>query len=210
MASGVLRRPLPYRLFHIIVYIAGLNVVVFLLSQTVDGAVKALALRPDDVVNAGAWWQIFTYMFVHGDFFHILLNMIALVMFGLQLERRMGSIEFLLFYFVCGIGVGLLTLLVNYNTGLQYVRVVGASGAIYGVLFAYAVFFPDSRIFIFGIIPLRAPIAVLVFAGIEIFYQFSGFQSGVAHLSHLFGLAIAYFYIFVRYGINPIRVFFRR
>jgi membrane associated rhomboid family serine protease len=210
MSQGILRRPLPYRFFNATVFLIGANLAVFLLTMVVDGATSSLALIPILVVRYGYWWQVVTYMFVHGGYLHILLNMFALFLFGVQLERRMGSIEFLLYYFVCGIGVGLLTLLINYYTGLQNVAVVGASGAIYGLLLAYAVFFPDSRIFVFGLLPLRAPVAVFVFAGLELFFQFTGLVSGVAHLAHLSGLLIAYFYILVRYGINPIRVFFRR
>jgi membrane associated rhomboid family serine protease len=135
---------------------------------------------------------------------------VTFFMFGPALERRMGSLEFLLYYFVCGIGVGLLTLLINYNTGLERVSVVGASGAICGLLLAFATFYPDSRMLLFGLIPLRAPVAVLIFAGLSIIFQFTGLLSVVAHLSHLFGFLIGYLYILVRYGINPIRVFFRR
>jgi len=210
MDTRILRRPLPYRSFNATVYLIAANVVVFLLSRYVRGAFATLALVPDTVVNGSSWWQLVTYMFVHGDFYHILFNMLALFIFGIQLEHRMGSLEFLLYYFVCGIGVGLLTLLINYNTGFERVAVVGASGAIYGLLLAFATFFPDSRIFVLGFIPLRAPVAVLVFAGLALFFQFTGFNSGVAHLSHLFGLLLGYLYILVRYGINPIRVFFKR
>ena len=210
MDTRILRRPLPFRSFNATVYLIAANVVVFLLSRYVRGAFATLALVPDTVVNGSSWWQLVTYMFVHGDFYHILFNMLALFIFGIQLEHRMGSLEFLLYYFVCGIGVGLLTLLINYNTGLERVAVVGASGAIYGLLLAFATFFPDSRIFVLGFIPLRAPVAVLVFAGLALFFQFTGFNSGVAHLSHLFGLLLGYLYILVRYGINPIRVFFKR
>ncbi len=211
MDTRMLRRPLPYRYFNATIYLIAVNVVCFLLTEyLVYGAFGALALIPDSVVHSNDWWQVATYMFVHASWTHILFNMLALFMFGIQLERHMGSLEFLLYYFICGIGVGLLTLLINYNTGLQGVPVVGASGAIFGLLLAFATFFPDSRIFIFGILPMRAPIAVLIFAGIELFFQFTGLNSGVAHLSHLFGLLLGYLYILVRYGINPIRVFFKR
>jgi membrane associated rhomboid family serine protease len=210
MESDIFRRPLPYRLFNATFYLIGANILVFILTNFVAGVFGTLALIPVLTLQHNYWWQVVTYMFVHGGYLHILFNMVTLFLFGIQLERHMGSLEFLLFYFICGIGVGLLTLLINYNTGLQTVPVVGASGAIFGMLLAFATFFPDSRIFIFGILPLRAPVAVLVFAALELFFQFTGLVSGVAHLSHLFGLLIAYFYILIRYGINPFRVFFRR
>jgi membrane associated rhomboid family serine protease len=169
-----------------------------------------LALTPAYVVQAGAWWQIVTYMFVHANWSHIFFNMLALFLFGTQLEHRMQSGEFLLFYFVCGIGAGLVTMLINNATGMGAVPVVGASGAIYGLLLAFAAFFPNDRIYIFGILPMRAPIAVLVFAGIEIVMQLTGLQSGVAHLAHLSGLLFAYLYLLFRYRINAVSLFFRR
>jgi membrane associated rhomboid family serine protease len=122
----------------------------------------------------------------------------------------MGSTEFLLYYFICGIGAGIVTVFFNSATGQAMIPVVGASGAIYGLLLGFAAFFPDARIFIFGILPIRAPLAVAAYAGIEIVSQFVGGSSGVAHLTHLAGLLFAYLYLVVRFGINPIAVFFRK
>jgi len=149
-------------------------------------------------------------MFVHGGTWHILFNMLALFIFGTPLERRLGSSEFLLYYFITGIGAGLATLVVNWYTGLAVIPVVGASGAIYGLLLAYATLYPDARLFIFGILPLRAPIAVLLFAGLALFSQLTGTRNGVAHLTHLAGLVFGYLYFLIRMGINPLKVFFRR
>ena len=120
-----------------------------------------------------------------------------------QLERHMGSTEFLALYLFTGIGTGLFSLLLG-------TAVVGASGAIYGLLLAFATYFPHARIYIMGILPIRAPIAVLVFAGLSIFFQFSGLIGGVAHLAHLAGIVLAFLYFVVRLGINPIRVFMER
>jgi membrane associated rhomboid family serine protease len=155
-------------------------------------------------------WQLLTYGFLHGSLTHLMFNMLALYMFGAPLERHLGSAEFLLFYFVTGIGAGLATLAVNWYSGLGYVPVVGASGAIFGLLLAFATYFPDTRILFMFFIPMRAPMAVLVFAGIELFSMFTGTRSGVAHLTHLAGLAFGWLYLVVRLGINPARVFFRR
>ena len=143
-------------------------------------------------------------MFIHAGWGHIFFNMLALFLFGIQLEQRMGSNEFLLYYFVCGIGAGIATVFINFALGMGMIPVVGASGAIYALLLAFAAFFPDARIFIFGILPIRAPIAVALFAGIEIVSQLVSFRSGVAHLTHLSGLVFGYLYLVVRYGINPI------
>jgi membrane associated rhomboid family serine protease len=209
--ASVLRRPLRYRYYNATIILIVLCVLVFLFGY-VDrgGRLVYLYLIPNYVLQAGAWWQVLTYMFVHGSWSHIFFNMLALFLFGIQLERHMGSTEFLLYYFVCGIGAGIFTVLVNSATGQGNIPVVGASGAIYALLLGFAAFFPDARIFIFGIIPIRAPVAVAVYAGIEIVSQFTNFQSGVAHLTHLAGLAFGYLYLVVRYGINPIALFFRR
>src|SRR5208337_2346913 len=94
--------------------------------------------------------------------------------------------------------------------GLEGVRLLGASGAIFAVMLAFAGFFPDARIFVFGILPVRAPTLVLVYAGVEIVSQLFNFRTGVAHLAHLTGLIFGYLYLVARYGINPFAVFFRR
>ena len=209
--ASFLRRPLRYSYYNATIILIVVNVLVFLFSY-VDrqGRIAYLALIPDYVLHQGWWWQVVTYMFVHSGWAHIFFNMLALFLFGIQLERRMGSAEFLVFYFFTGIGAGLATVLINASSGMGMIPVVGASGAIFGLLLGFASFFPDARIFIFGILPLRAPVAVLLYAGIEIFLQLTNFQSGVAHLTHLAGIAFAYLYIVVRFGINPITVFFRR
>lgn len=210
--TNFLRKPFKYSFFNATIILLAANIVVFLI-ENLDGSggvLATLALVPQRVIQSGAWWELVTYMFDHGSFWHIFFNMLTLFLFGIQLEQKMGSIEFLLYYFVCGIGAGLLTMLVYYFTGLQGVYLLGASGAIFGLLLAFATFFPDARIFIFGILPMRAPVAVLIFVGINIFNQFTNPGSGVAYLAHLFGAVFGYLYILVRYGINPIKVFFRR
>jgi membrane associated rhomboid family serine protease len=209
--ASILRRPLRYSYYNATIILIVVNILVFLF-KSVDhsGVLVYFYLIPDYVLQAGAWWQVVTYMFVHASWGHIFFNMLALFIFGIQVERHMGSTEFLLFYFVCGIGAGIVTLFFNSATGQGMIPVVGASGAIFGLLLAFAAFFPDARIFVFGIIPIRAPVAVAGYAVIEIVSQLVSPQSGVAHLAHLSGLAFAYVYLVVRYGINPIAVFFRR
>ena len=209
---SILRRQVRYRYFNATIILIVVNVIVFLLGFL--GLQRMIqvyfGLTPLLVVQANAWWQVVTYMFVHQGWGHIFFNMLALFLFGIQLEQRMGSTDFLLYYFVCGVGAGIATLLINLATGQGAVDVMGASGAIFALLLAFAAFFPDARIFIFGILPIRAPIAVLAYAGIEIFLQFTNFQSGVAHLTHLAGLGFGWLFLEVRYGMNPITIFFHR
>ncbi len=139
----------------------------------------------------GAVWQIFTYMFLHGGIGHIFFNMLALWLFGSMLERVWGSREFVKYYLMTGLGGGLCYFL--FNMGSQ-IPTVGASGAIYGLLVAYAVLFPENIIYVWFVIPLKAKWFALIFGGIEFVSSFNA-TSGVAHLAHLGGMVIGYVYL---------------
>jgi membrane associated rhomboid family serine protease len=152
--------------------------------------VKNFSLIPAAFFS-GSLWQVVTYMFLHGGFTHILFNMIALWMFGSALERVWGSMEFLKYYMITGIGGGLCYALFNMGSPIP---TVGASGAIYGLLLAFAVLFPDEIIYIWGILPMKAKYFALLFGGIEFFASFKS-GSGVAHLAHLGGMAVGYIYL---------------
>jgi len=154
------------------------------------------------------FWQPFTYMFMHGGITHLLSNMIGLFFFGLSVEKALGSKEFILLYFISGVFSGLFSVFFYLFTGQEFAVLVGASGALYGILLAYAVIFPRSRIYIWGIIPVPAPILVLVYAGIAFFGQFTG--SNISHMTHLAGFAFSWIYFLIRMGINPIRVWLNR
>lgn len=147
-------------------------------------------------------------MFVHSGIRHLVFNMLGLFFFGTQVEREMGSYEFLLFYLVSGTLAGLFSLAVYWFGGSYYVFLLGASGAVFAVLLAFATYYPNAQIFVFGIIPVRASVLVLVYTVIEIFSQMRG-GSNVAHLTHLAGFGFAYLYFVVRMEINPARRFFR-
>jgi membrane associated rhomboid family serine protease len=141
-------------------------------------------------------WQTATYMFLHGGIFHILFNMLALWMFGTELERIWGTRYFLKFYFVTGIGAGALTVLFSllpFTGGLQYANIIGASGAIYGLLLAYAMYFPDRPILLV-VFPVPAKIAVAILGAIALFSSLSE-AGGVANATHLGGLLVAYFFL---------------
>ena len=204
------RKPVRYKFYNATIALIVINFIIFLFRYIDPSVLGYLALTPILVIKKAFFLQVFTYMFVHANFTHIFLNMLALFIFGVPLERRLGSTEFLLFYFTVGLSAGLFTLVVNWYSGIAFIPVVGASGAIYGLLLAYAALFPDSVLFIFGILPLKAPVAVLIFAGLEVFYQLTSLQAGVAHLTHLAGILFAYLYFLVRYRINAIKVFFKR
>ena len=210
--ASFLKRPLRYTSYNATIILIVINVLVFLFSYYLDrrGVSGIFLLQPADAVQGGAVWQFVTYMFFHAGWSHLFFNMLALFMFGIQLEQRMGSTEFLLYYFFSGICAGIATALLFEAMGLGNTYVLGASGAIFAVMLAFAAFFPDARIFVFGILPVRAPTLVVVYAGIEIFLQLLNPRSGVAHLAHLTGLAFGYLYLAVRFGMNPIAIFFRR
>jgi len=204
------RRPLSYRFYNATLTIIIINVAMYLLMMWFPRIANYLALTPYLVVRERAIWQVVTYMFLHGGVWHIFINMLVLFIFGSRLEQRLGSSEFLLYYFVSGIGAGIATVAVNWYTGMAVVPVVGASGAIFAVMLAFATFFPDTTILVNFFIPLPARIAVLLFTGIEIFSLVFRSRSGVAHLTHLAGFLFGYLYLLIRLGINPARVFFRR
>lgn len=141
-------------------------------------------------------WQPVTYMFMHGGWLHIFFNMYTLVIFGGIVERMIGSRKFLIFYLLCGLGAAGLHYLVTSLIGGSLVPMVGASGAVYGVLVAYAMLFPDSRMtLIFPPVTLSAKWMVLVFVGIEMLTGVTGSMEGVAHFAHLGGMLAGYLLI---------------
>jgi membrane associated rhomboid family serine protease len=149
-------------------------------------------------------------MFVHASPSHIFFNMFGLFIFGVQVEQRMGSREFLLFYLLTGTLAGAFSFVFLLLTGSYWTILLGASGAIFAVELAFACFFPNTLIYIWGILPLRAPVMVLGYTGLELFFSITGYRSGTAHFTHLAGFAFAWLYFLVRYGQNPWKLLTRR
>jgi membrane associated rhomboid family serine protease len=150
-------------------------------------------------------WQIFTYMFLHGGWLHIILNMLGLWMFAGELEQQWGSRLFLRYYLFSGIGAGLFIALMNYITYTQYhinVPTIGASGAIYAVLLAYGMTWPDRRVIIFPLfIPIKVKYMVLIFGGISFFGALSaasGTAGNISHIGHLGGIISGFVYMIAR------------
>lgn len=167
-------------------------------------------------------YQLFTYMFAHGGFSHIFFNMFALWMFGCIVERTWGPKKFLTYYIVCGVGAGLFQELAQFAqfyfiasehiphftlaqtmkvanasaAGLNLWTTVGASGAVYGILLAFGMLYPEERIFIFPLpVPIKAKWFVMGYAAIELFMAYSSTGDGVAHLAHLGGMVFGFFLI---------------
>ncbi len=176
----------------------GANVVMFLATTFVPSLTPLLGLRPVAVIGQLRVWQLATYMFLHGGIFHIVFNMLALWMFGAELERTWGTRYFLKFYFVTGIGAGMLTVafsLLPFDVAQQvhYSVVIGASGAIYGLLLAYAMYFPDRPILLIIFwVPAKVCVAIL---GAIALYSSLGDAGGVANATHLGGLLVGYLYL---------------
>jgi membrane associated rhomboid family serine protease len=157
-----------------------------------------LGLRPVAVVQGLQVWQVVTYMFLHGGVFHILFNMLALWMFGVELERMWGSKYFTKFYFVTGIGAGVVHILASltpFGASAYVIPTVGASGAIYGVLLAYAMYFPNRPIYLYFVFPIPAKYFVIIIGAIAFLAAADGSGSGVANTAHLGGLLAGYAYL---------------
>lgn len=158
-----------------------------------------LGLVPERLINGLYLWQLVTYLFVHGGFWHIFFNMFVLWMFGSELERTWGSKEFLKFYFIAGIGAGLFNVLFSLlSPSAWQTPVIGASGAIYGVLVAYAMLFPERLVYIWFLIPVKVKYLVIFLVAIEFLSTYR--PDGVAHFAHLGGALIGFLYL--RYNMR--------
>jgi membrane associated rhomboid family serine protease len=210
----LLQTRLPWSYFHATLGLIAINLVVFLLTELDSshgygqvGWSDWLAMSPSDVIEGGAWWQLFTYMYVHSGVSHIFFNMLGLFMFGTAVEQEMGSWEFLLYYHLTGALAGLASLGIYWVTGQDNVQLIGASGAVFAVMLAFAAFRPHARILLFFVLPLRARTVVLLYAAIELFSEVLGYSAGVAHLTHLAGFLFAFLYLLIRLRVNAWRQF---
>lgn len=169
------------------------NVAVFLLQMVFPGLVAWFALWPlgTSQVSADvsfAPWQLLTYAFLHGNLLHIAFNMFALYTFGGPIEQVFGSRRYLAYYLVCVFSAAVTQLLVA-AMSQQIYPTVGASGGVFGLLLAYALYFPNNRLMLlFPPIPMPARVFVILYAVIELYLGVTGTQEGVAHFAHLGGM----------------------
>ena len=174
------------------------NVALFGMNLIVGAAMTlALGLSPQAVFTQLALWQPFTYMFLHSTsgFGHILFNMLALWMIGTDLERTWGTRFFTKYYLVTGVGAAVTSLVLSvFSDAFYYSVTVGASGAIYGLLLAFAMYFPHRTLILF-IFPVPARIAVTILGAIAFLSSMGGPGGGVAHSAHLGGLVVGYLYL---------------
>ncbi len=154
----------------------------FLVQMAAPVLRNALVLDPRTVFQELKLYQLVTYLFLHGGFFHLFINLFVLFMFGRELEIRWGTGRFLFYYFFCGIGAGVITAI------FSNFPVVGASGAIYGLLLAYGVLFPNRYILIWFVLPIKAKYLVIIFAVMEFVATMGSRGDGISHISHLGGM----------------------
>ena len=155
---------------------------------------RLFGLVPNAFISELMLWQPFTYMFFHAPFYssigisHILLNMLGLWVFGRELEQAWGKEKFLKYYFLTGIGSGLATFLFQMDSNNP---VIGASGAVYGVLLAYGISYPNRMLYICGLIPVRSMWLVIIMGSIA-FFGLLGKSDGISHVTHISGMLIGY------------------
>jgi membrane associated rhomboid family serine protease len=179
------------------------NIGVFLLTWFAPEAIVGwLGLAPDRIFERMEVWRFVTYLFVHdpNGFTHILFNMLAIWMFGVELERRWGTVGFVRYYAITGIGAGIATALISLlpfdaTRPIYFATTVGASGAVYGLLLAWALLFPHRQILFMFIFPLPARVAAALMGIMAFLAATSGRTSGVAEATHLSGLLIGWIYL---------------
>ena len=179
------------------------NVAVFGLQVLLPGLAGLLVFAPSEVLTRP--WTILTYMFLHGGFSHLFFNMLGLFFFGGRVEHRLGGRDFARLYFVSGVAGALLSM------GLApRAAIIGASGGVFGVSLAFAMFWPRERIYIWGVLPVEAWLLVAINTGLSIFSGFGGTGSGVAHFAHLGGYLGAWAYLTLRERYSSARRFQRQ
>ena len=173
-----------------------LNTAIFLMVE-ISGMQFELFYSNFGLVPAKVWssfmiWQPVTYLFLHGGFIHLLFNMFVLWMFGKELEHNWGSISFLKYYFACGIGAGITTSIFGWGS---FTPVIGASGAVYGLLLAYGLTYPNRLVYLYGIFPIKVKFMVIGLGVIAFFASMTSTNSTVSHITHIAGMVVGLIYL---------------
>ncbi len=164
------------------------NVAVFFLQMTLPGLANEMVFIPRLILVRP--WSVITYMFLHGGLMHILFNMLGLFFFGSRVEQRLGSQRFTILYFLSGISGAIVSFFFS-----PYAPIIGASAGVFGVMLAFAYYWPHEPIFIWGVLPVPARVLVIVTTVLALWSGFGGVRSGVAHFAHLGGYAGAFLYL---------------
>lgn len=204
MRSTIINRRFRYTYSNVTTILVVINFIVFCLTRfLMPSLTYYLALVPRYILYRHWYWQFLTYMFVHGSVSHFLFNMLSLYIFGSAVEHRIGSREFTLYYLLCGTLCGVASYAMYYLANTNVV-LLGASGAIYALLILFSALYPRAVIYVFGIIPVQAPLLIIIYIVIELAGGLFSYD-GVAHMTHLFGLLFGLIYMLVRMRINPLR-----
>jgi membrane associated rhomboid family serine protease len=194
--------PFPNSLPNGVKWLLITNVALFILyffsaGTRAEDFFKPLGLIPRSVIESFAVWQLVTYMFLHSpyDFWHILFNMLALWMFGVTLERHWGTRRFLQYYFLCGVGAGICVVVANLLFGSLDTRTIGASGAIYGLLLAFGVLFPNTTVLFAFLFPIKAKYFVMILGAIAFLSSARASGGQVSHVAHLGGMVFGLAYL---------------
>lgn len=179
------------------------NVAVFLLTLIIPQTIiSVFGLTPQGVIEDGRIWQVVSYLFIHSPqvFTHILFNMLTVWMFGVELERRWGTRAFTFYYFLTGVGAGLCVIVMSvlpfaWAAPSYFVPTIGASGAVYGLLLAWAMIFPTRQILFMFIFPVSARMFVLIIGAIAFFSAIGTSGGPVSHFAHLGGLLVGWIYL---------------
>jgi membrane associated rhomboid family serine protease len=174
-------------------YLLIINVAVFFIQLAfLNRYLGVLGLVPASVLGKGYVWQLVTYLFLHGDPLHIVFNMLFLWILGPALERYWGSKEFIRYYFVTGIGAGLVSVLVQPHLRIP---TIGASGAIFGLIVGFAMAFPDQEVLFMFLIRMKAKYFALIAVALEVIMLWQMPNAPVARFAHLGGLLVGYLYL---------------
>ena len=186
-----------------------INFIIYVLQSLAgkeDIFFRLFGLVPSTFISELMLWQPFTYMFFHAPFYsnigisHILLNMLGLWVFGRELEQAWGKEKFLKYYFSTGVGSGLITFLFQMDSSSP---VIGASGAVYGILLAYGLSYPNRTLYIWGLIPIRSIWLVIIMGSIA-FFGLLGKADGISHVTHISGMLIGYILLKNKWKLSDI------
>lgn len=210
---NILRKPFRYSFFNATWIIIAINFGIYAVVKFIFPELTAfLSMTVYGFGMKHFFWQPLTYMFLHTSFSDLFFTMFGIFVFGSQVERSVGSKEFLLIYFLCGILNALLSALILYlvalignNVQALWIPRYGADGILYTLLFMYAVIFPNNKLYIWGLLPVQAPLLVLLYVILLLVSQFTGSHFIVTVLS-LLGFLIAWAYMRIRMGVSPIKI----
>lgn len=167
------------------------NVLAFLLAQMAPAAEQWFAFAPARILAQP--WTLLSYMFLHAGFAHIFFNMLMLFFFGPRLEERLGSLAFIRFYLLCGVAGAVVS--VAFFSIAPFGAMIGASGAVFGVVLGFARYWPREQIYVWGVFPVQARYLALFMVASSLFAGFAGARDGIAHFAHLGGVAAGWVFL---------------